>query len=154
MLTLAAVTWLFPVRVGRTTMALTTTPRPSATPGVTTTPFPSKLYLPVVCSDFATKERRWDMDQQGWTAVLVLIAPIIIAVLKQSGFTKAQNSVIALAVCLAVGIVDAFYLGIDDPNAVAKTVLTVMTEAFATYKMIFQPFGFDDWLTEATSVKK
>jgi hypothetical protein len=94
------------------------------------------------------------MDQQGWTAVLVLIAPIIIAVLKQSGFTKAQNSVIALAVCLAAGVIDAFYLGIDNPNAVAKTVLTVMTEAFATYKMIFQPFGFDDWLTEKTSIKK
>jgi hypothetical protein len=94
------------------------------------------------------------MDEQGWTAVLVLIAPIIIAVLKQSGFTKAKNSAIALAVCLAVGIVDAFYLGIDDPNAVAKTVLTVMTEAFATYKMIFQPFGFDDWLVSKTSIKK
>ena len=94
------------------------------------------------------------MDQQGWTAVLVLIAPIIIAVLKQSGFTKKQNSLIALAVCLAVGIVDAFYLGVADPNAVAKTVLTIMTEAFATYKMIFQPFGFDAWLTKATSVKK
>lgn len=94
------------------------------------------------------------MDQQGWTAVLVLIAPIIIAVLKQSGFTKQQNSVIALGVCLVVGVVDAFYLGIVIPGDVAKTVLTVMTEAFAMYKMIFQPFGFDEWLTKATSIKK
>lgn len=94
------------------------------------------------------------MDQQGWTAVLVLIAPIIIAVLKQSGFTKKKNSVIALAVCLGVGILDAFYLGIEEPALIAKTVLTVMTEAFAMYKMIFQPFGFDEWLVKATSVKK
>lgn len=94
------------------------------------------------------------MNQQGWTAVLVLIAPIIIAVLKQSGFTKQRNSVIALAVCLGVGILNAFYLGIEDPATIAKTVLTIMTEAFATYKMVFQPFGFDDWLTKATSIKK
>ena len=94
------------------------------------------------------------MDQQGWTAVLVLIAPIIIAVMKQESFTKKQNSVIALGVCLGVGILDAFYLGIEDPTAIAKTVLTIMTEAFATYKMIFQPFGFDDWLVSRTSIKK
>ena len=94
------------------------------------------------------------MDQQGWTAILVFIAPIIIAVLKQSGFTKSQNSVIALAICLGIGILDAFYLGIEDPTAIAKTVLTIMTEAFAVYKMVFQPFGFDEWLTEKTSLKK
>ena len=94
------------------------------------------------------------MDQQGWTAVLILIAPIIIAVLKQSGWSKRKNSVVALAVCLGVGIFDAFYLGVAEPAAIAKTVLTIMTESFATYKMIFQPFGLDDWLVSKTSIKK
>jgi len=151
---LVAAMLLAPVRVKRPAVALTTTPRPSATPGVTTTPYPSRLYLPVVCSDFATKERRWDMDQQGWTAILGLIAPLVIAVLKQSGFTKAQNSLIALGVCLAVGIADAWYFGTMDPMDVTKTVFTVVSTAFVSYKMFFQALGIDDWLTEATSVKK
>jgi len=94
------------------------------------------------------------MDQQGWTAVLGLIAPLVIAVLKQSGFTKAQNSLIALGVCLAAGIADAIYFGTLDPMDVAKTVFTVVSVAFTTYKMFFQALGIDDWLTEATSVKK
>lgn len=94
------------------------------------------------------------MDQQGWTAVLGLIAPLIIAVLKQSGFTKAQNSLIALGVCLAVGITDAWYFGTLDLMDVAKTVFTVISTAFVTYKMFFQALGIDDWLTDATSVKR
>jgi len=94
------------------------------------------------------------MDQQGWTAVLGLLAPLLIAVLKQSGFSKAQNSLIALGVCLAVGIADAWYFRTLDPMDVAKTVFTVVSVAFTTYKMVFQALGIDDWLTEATSVKK
>jgi len=94
------------------------------------------------------------MDQQGWTAILGLIAPFIIAVLKQSGFTKRQNSLIALGVCLTAGIADAWYFGTLDPMDVAKTVFTVVSTAFVSYKMFFQALGIDDWLTEATSVKK
>lgn len=94
------------------------------------------------------------MDPKGWTAVLALVAPIIIAVLKQSGYTKAQNSLIALSVCLGIGIFDVYYLGLTDPGDIAETVLYVLTAAFASYKMLFQPFGFDDWLTRKTSVKK
>jgi SNF family Na+-dependent transporter len=94
------------------------------------------------------------MDQQGWTAILGLLAPLVIAVLKQSGFTKAQNSLIALGVCLVVGIADAIYFGTLDPMDVAKTVFTVISTAFVTYKMFFQALGIDDWLTAKTSVKK
>jgi hypothetical protein len=98
------------------------------------------------------------MDQQGWTAIVGLIAPLVIAVLKQSGFTKAQNSLIALGVCLAAGIADAWYFGTMDPMDVATTVFTVVSTAFVSYKMFykmfFQAIGIDDWLTKATSVKK
>ena len=95
-----------------------------------------------------------ELDQQGWTAVLGLLAPLLIAALKQSGFTKVQNSLIALGVCLAVGVADAWYFGTMDLADVAKTVFTVISTAFVTYKMVFQAFGFDAWLTKATSVKK
>lgn len=94
------------------------------------------------------------MDQQGWTAVLGLLAPLVIAVLKQSGFTKAQNSLIALGVCFAVGVADAFYFGTVSPMDVAKTVFMVVSTAFVTYKMFFQALGVDDWLTKKTSIKK
>ena len=94
------------------------------------------------------------MEQEGWTAILGLIAPLIIAVLKQSGFSKAQNSVIALGVCLVVGIADAFYFGTVNPLDIAETIFTIISTAFVTYKMIFQAIGFDDWLTEKTSIKK
>lgn len=95
-----------------------------------------------------------NMDQKGWTAVLGLIAPLIIAVLKQSGFTKKQNSLIALAVCIVAGIADAFYFGAMNPMDVATTVFTILTVAFVTYKNLFQALGFDDWLTEKTSLVK
>lgn len=94
------------------------------------------------------------MNQKGWTAVLGLIAPLLIAVLKQSGFTKKQNSLIALGVCLALGIADAFYFGAVDPTAIAETVFQIVSTAFVTYKMLFSALGIDTWLTEATSIKK
>lgn len=94
------------------------------------------------------------MDQEGWTVLVGFIAPLIIAVLQQSGYTKKQNSLIALAVCLVAGIADAFYFGTVDPLDVAKTVLVVVRDAFVAYKMFFQPFGLYDWLAEQTSFKK
>lgn len=94
------------------------------------------------------------MDQQGWTAVLGLLAPLVIAVLKQSGFTKAQNSLIALGVCLVAGIWDALYFGNVEPQAIAETVFQVISAAFVSYKMFFNALGIDEWLTDATSVKK
>ena len=94
------------------------------------------------------------MDQQGWTAVLGLLAPLAIAVLKQSGFTKKENSLIALGVCLVVGVWDSFYFGNVDPMDVAGTVFQVISTAFVTYKMFFSALGIDEWLTNATSVKR
>jgi len=93
-------------------------------------------------------------EQTTWTLILALIAPFLIATLKQSGLSKQQNSLIALGLCLGVGVADAFYFGQTDPTNVAHTVFTVISGAFASYKMIFQPFGFDDWWTERTSLIK
>lgn len=93
-------------------------------------------------------------NQKTWTMILALIAPLIIALVKQSGLTKQQNSVIALGLCLLVAVGDAFYFGLVDPMDIAETTFDILVGAFAAYKMIFQPFGFDDWLTNATSVIK
>lgn len=93
-------------------------------------------------------------DQATWTMILALLAPLVIATFKQSGLSKEANSLIALGLCLVVGIADAFYFGQVDPYNVAQTVFTVISGAFASYKMIFQPFGFDSWWTEITSLIK
>lgn len=93
-------------------------------------------------------------EQTTWTLVLALIAPFLIATLKQSGLSKKHNSLIALGLCLTVGIADAFYFGLTDPTNVVQTIFIVISGAFASYKMIFQPFGFDDWWTERTSIIK
>lgn len=90
-------------------------------------------------------------QQATWTMILALIAPLVIATLKQSGWSKRANSLVALGLCLAVGVADAFYFGQVDSMDIAQTTFNVLTGAFASYKMIFQPFGFDDWWTDKTS---
>lgn len=93
-------------------------------------------------------------EQATWTMILALVAPLLIGMFKQTGLSKKQNSLIALGLCLAVGIGDAIYFGQVDPTDIAQTVFNVITATFAAYKMIWQPFGFDDWWTEKTSFIK
>ncbi|KPK91433.1 MAG: hypothetical protein AMJ88_13550 [Anaerolineae bacterium SM23_ 63] len=94
------------------------------------------------------------MEETDLVQILILISPLIIATLKQSGFTKRKNSLIALGVCLSVATVDVVLKGVADPSEIIHEVVITLSSAFALYKMVFQPFGFDDWLTEKTSLIK
>lgn len=93
-------------------------------------------------------------QQATWTMILALTAPLLVAVFKQTGLTKRQNSWIALGITMAIGIGDALYFGQVDPKDIATTTFTVLMGAFASYKTIWQAIGFDDVLTNATSVIK
>jgi len=46
------------------------------------------------------------------------------------------------------------YFGTVDPLQIAKTVFTVISTAFVSYKMFFQALGVDDWLMDKTDVVK
>lgn len=98
--------------------------------------------------------RRKLTEVEALHVVVGFLVPPLAALVKQSGWSKTANSVIALGVSLVVGLATAYYTGeLQWPFGVVP-VATVITVAFTSYKMFWQTIGFDEWLTSNTSIVK
>jgi len=84
----------------------------------------------------------------------VVVSPLIIALLKQTGLSSKVNSLIALGVYAVVGIVAALMSGVPLTIENAVTLITVGTlTGRAAYSIFWSNFG-EEALTARTSLVK
>lgn len=95
--------------------------------------------------------------------IFAAISPLLISLVKQSGFSRQVNSLIALACYIVVGIVGALLSGqpLTIENAV-ELIATATVVGSAAYALVWSKIGqeteadlsLDDRLTAATSIVK
>jgi len=95
-------------------------------------------------------------DGQFVAALLAVVAPLFLALVKRYDLSKEAISAIVLAVCVVVAGFGLFLSGQIDPRVCAaidiiecvKAVFTYLTlslgVAFLYYKMVWQALGIDD----------
>lgn len=93
-------------------------------------------------------------QQATWTAILSLLVPLISVGIMQLGWSKKLNSLIALAVTVAVAFLDAYYFGMLTPDNLVQVVFEVLTGAIVTYKAIWEPLGIIDWWADKTTLRR
>lgn len=103
------------------------------------------------------------MDPTTNTAFVIFaaVSPLLIAFVKQSGFTRQVNALIALACYVIVGVVGVLLSGepLTVENAVAL-IATATVVGSAAYNLVWNNIGGDDAptlderLTDATSIIK
>lgn len=88
-------------------------------------------------------------------AVLSLFLPVLVSIVKQSGYDDRVNKLIALAVYIAWAVVVTLAVG-GEFNFVTflNNFVTTLVTGTIAYQMIWKSFGFDDALTDATSFRK
>lgn len=95
------------------------------------------------------------MDPSLEPALLLLgvLMPPIVAIIKQSGWSKTVNSVVALVVYLIAVVI---YMGYEQIpftiEAVAQNATALIGVGFLAYKMFWDAIGADAAITEKTTV--
>jgi predicted exporter len=104
-----------------------------------------------------------DVDQNAAFVLFSAVSPILIAFIKQSGWSTQVNAMIALACYIVIGIAGAVVSGQPLTLENAVNLITVATVVgSAAYGLIWSQIGrqtdadpgFDSMLTEKTSVVK
>jgi len=100
---------------------------------------------------------------EAWAIIVGFALPVIVAVIKQDGFSKYVNDMLAFLTCIVGGLGVAYFAGglqYGCPTwqtcleVIVIDVALVLTEAFTLYKMFWKPSGIDARITSATSVFK
>jgi len=95
--------------------------------------------------------------------LFALIAPLLISFVKQAGFTKQQNALVALVCYIAFGILGAIFSGIElNAQNLVPIIIVITLTGRAAYSMFWSLIGgdaegngsIDDRITAATSLKK
>lgn len=95
--------------------------------------------------------------------LFALIAPLLISFVKQAGFTRQQNALVALACYIAFGVIGVIFSGIEMTAQNLVPIIIVMTlTGRAAYSMFWSLVGgdgegngsIDDRITQATSLVK
>lgn len=96
-----------------------------------------------------------DAELNPATIWLALFVPIIVSLLKQSGFDDRVNRLIALGTYLVwAGLVTFVDGGFTDISDFLGNFAATLTVGSVAYDRIYKAFGFDDTLTNATSFVK
>jgi hypothetical protein len=100
-------------------------------------------------------------EQNAAFLLFIFFSPVLVALVKQSGFTRQANALIALGVYTAVGVGGAVWSGIPvTPENAIPLILTATVVGRAAYSLFWNQLGSDEWgfgslderITEATSV--
>lgn len=110
-----------------------------------------------------------DPTQNPALVIFAAVLPLLIALVKQSGFSRQVNAMIAFGCYIVVGIAGALLSGepLTIENAV-RLVTTVTVVGSAAYNLVWnnlgvttssgdesnEPLSLDEQITEATSVVK
>jgi len=86
--------------------------------------------------------------------VLSLFLPLLVTLVKQSGWDDRVNKLIALAVYLAWALIVTVAAGDFSVPGFLQTFAITLTTGTIAYQMIWKAFGIDDALTAVTSIKK
>lgn len=87
-------------------------------------------------------------------AIVGIVLPLVVSFLKQAGFPKWLNSLIAAIVCAGAGVITAYAMGQFTAVSVMVAIATVLTVAQATYLGFWQGSGVEDKLNIMTSIVK
>lgn len=96
-----------------------------------------------------------DAELNPATIWLALFVPLIVSVIKQSGFDDRLNRLIALGTYLVWAlIVTVIAGGFTDISDFLGNFAATLTVGSVAYDKIYKAFGFDDALTDKTSIVK
>lgn len=87
-------------------------------------------------------------------AVLSLFLPLIVSLVKQSGFDDRTNRLIALVIYFVWAILATVLAGNFTVEGLLQNFAITLTTGTIAYQMIWKSFGIDDTLTAITSFKK
>lgn len=102
-----------------------------------------------------------DPTQNAALVIFAAVSPLLIAFVKQSGWSRSTNALIAFACYVIVGILGALLSGVPLTAENAVTLVTTVTVVgSAAYNLIWSNLGadengegsIDEKLTDATSV--
>lgn len=92
-------------------------------------------------------------DLAQWSLVVGFFFPILVAIVKQQGFSRTVNSVIAVVLAAIAGWVTAATNGDVSWDTWAASAIAVYTAAVAAYNGLWSNLG-EERLQAATSVVK
>lgn len=87
-------------------------------------------------------------------AILSLFLPLIVSLVKQSGFDDRVNRLIALGVYIIWAAFVTVALGDFTVQGFLSNFVTTLVAGTIAYQMIWKAFGIDDVLTGVTSFRK
>jgi len=91
---------------------------------------------------------------QAIAAIVGLLMPIIITIVKQAGFSRTANFAIAVASCVIAGGLTAWATGKLTPANIVGDIAIVLTASQAIYASFWKDSGVESKLNDLTSVKK
>jgi len=91
-------------------------------------------------------------NRELWSAVVGILLPAVIAVVKQADWSKAAKTVAALLVCVLAGAVTAYFDGALTPTDLAKDVMVIILAAQTAYRAFWKPSGIDGAIERATTI--
>lgn len=89
-----------------------------------------------------------------YMAALGWIIPMIISLVKQSGWSKQAKGLVAALVSVASAMIAAAIAGHWNPEDVTRSVLIVLTLSQVSYVTFWKSSGIDDSIERSTSVQK
>jgi hypothetical protein len=90
---------------------------------------------------------------QAVAAIVGILMPLLVAILKQTGFPKWANSIIAVLACAGAGVLTALATGQLKTGAALVAIATIFTVAQVEYLAFFKGTGLDS-LADFTSIIK
>lgn len=87
-------------------------------------------------------------------AIVGIVLPPVVSFLKQAGFPKWANSLIAAIVCAGAGVITAYAMGQFTGYPVVIAIATVLTVAQVEYLGFWQGSGVEDTFNTMTSIVK
>lgn len=94
------------------------------------------------------------MDTTALTTIAAGFAPLLVAVLKQTGFPKAYNGAIALACYIVFGLAAAALSGPLDADHAVSSIAIFVTVGTAAYAAFWSNLGVETTIVDATSIVK
>lgn len=86
-----------------------------------------------------------------WAGIVGFLMPIVISIIKQSGWSDAAKSVLAFACCLAAAVGTAYFSGNFIGQDVVTCFLITFTIAIGSYYGFYKPTGISGAIEKATS---
>jgi len=94
------------------------------------------------------------MDATALTIIAAGFAPLLVAVLKQTGFPPAYNGAVAIACYVVFGIAAAMISGPLDADHAISSVAVFVTVGTAAYEAFWSNLGVETKVKAATSIIK